>query len=683
VQGLGYFTYYLAPKDPASIAKAAAFEASFGATVKSPSVDALIQSTGTESRSIEDLAAEISVPDRHPKKAVRTHQIEEWAGEREFGEAPMLAKQVAAGDLPPVSERLPQDPLVIVPPDQIGPYGGTWTRFANGPRDVGVVEARLAYEGLVRWGPMGREIIPNLAIKWEIADSGRVYTFWLRKGVKWSDGHPLGVDDLIFWYEDVLKNSEITPVIPRDFKRSGQLMDFVVVDSTTIQFRFVEPNGLFLQKLASGRGYEMLRYPAHYMKQYHPKYTPLEELENLANEAGFDLWKQLFEDKYDWRNPEIPRIWPWIVVAPPPARPSVLQRNPYYWKVDSEGNQLPYIDRMTFEIFDAETINLKAINGEMGMQSRHLQFQNYPLFMEGREKGDYRVVHWLNGSGGTNNIALNLNHKDPVMRDIIRDHRFRKALSLALNRDELNEADFFGIGKPRQASPPPTSPFYDAAYESAYIAYDPDAANKLLDEMGLKRDEMGMRLRPDGEPLFLFIETSSLNNRVLELVAGYWKDVGVNAEVKEEARQLFYERKRGLMHDVGIWGGSDEQIPVLDPRWLLPFSDESIHAVDFARWYSTDGKRGEEPQGDIRKVIELFWEIERTADPEGQVRLMQEIIDLNRKNLWVIGTLGEVPVFFLVKNSFKNVPDVAMVGWSFRSPGNTAVECYAIDESKN
>ena len=266
------------------------------------------------------------------------------------------------------------------------------------------------------------------------------------------------------------------------------------------------------------------------------------------------------------------------------------------------------------------------------------------------------------------------------MKKIIGDHRFRKALSHALNRDELNEADYFGIGKPRQVCPPPSSPFYDADYERAYIEYDPDRANALLDEMGLQRGRNGMRLRADGVPIKLYIETTSLNNRILELVASYWTAVGVQSEVKEEARQLFYERKKGLLHDVGVWGGADEQIAVLDPRWLVPFSDESVHAVDYARWYRTEKKRGAEPPEDIRRCIELFWEIEKTIDEDEQIRLMQEIIDLNRKNLWVIGTVGALPSFYLVKNSFRNVPEVAMSGWAFRTPGNTAVECYAIEE---
>ena len=189
-----------------------------------------------------------------------------------------------------------------------------------------------------------------------------------------------------------------------------------------------------------------------------------------------------------------------------------------------------------------------------------------------------------------------------------------------------------------------------------------------------------MRLRADGAPIKLYIETTSLNNRILELVASYWTAVGVHSEVKEEARQLFYERKKGLLHDVGVWGGSDEQIAVLDPRWLVPFSDESVHAVDYARWYRTEKKRGEEPPSDMRRCIELFWEIEKTIDEDEQIRLMGEIIDLNRKNLWVIGTVGALPSFYLVKNSFRNVPEVAMSGWAFRTPGNTAVECYAIEE---
>ena len=617
----------------------------------------------------------------------RTHTVTEWSGDdsAEFHEAPMLLAQVQAGTLPSAEERLPENPLVVVPPDQNGPYGGTWARFATGPSDIGVFRARLAYDGLVRWGPMAQQIYPNLASHWEITDEGRTYTFWLRRGVHWSDGEPFTVDDILFWYEYVLQNTELMPVVPQEFQRDGQLMQVEKVDDFTVRFRFASPYGLFLKVLASGRGYDIVESPAHYLKQFHPDFTPKEQLEEMAQEAGFDLWYQLYQDHAEWRNPEIPRLWPWIVTKPPPAQPAVFERNPYYWKVDPDGNQLPYIDYMTFEIYDPETINLKAINGEIGMQGRHLLFSNYPLFMEHSKSRGYKVFHWIGSGGADAAIALNLNHRDPVLRDIIHNRRFRIALSHAMNRDELNEIGFFGVGKPRQMAPSKASPFYSPEYEVAYTAYDPSKANALLDEMGLtKRNRDGIRLRPDGKPLRLSIEMASvfLSTPVFELVAGYWTDVGVKAELKLEARQLFYTRKAALMHDVGIWGAADELIPVMDPRWFFPVSEESIQGIGYARWYQTNGRKGEMPPPEIQRCMELYREIERTPDESEQIRLFHEIMELNRQNLWVIATVGDLPAIFLVKDSFRNVPRKAVSGWVFRTPGNTAPECYAVEERR-
>ena len=756
----------------------------------------------------------IAVPERHPAGPVRVHSVAEWPAEkgRSFHEAPMLAERVKAGKLPPVAERLPEDPLVVVPPDQNGPYGGTWSRFATGPGDIGVYEARLSYDGFVRWGPMGRKVLPNLASRWTIEDGGCTYTFWLRRGVRWSDGHPFTADDILFWYNDVILNKELTPIVSRDLRRGGEVVKLDKLDAHTIRFRFKEPHGLFLKQLAAGMGYIPIRYPAHYLKQFHAAYRPKEELEAMAREKGFHFWYQVFGDRCDWRNTEMPRLWPWVVKEPPPAQPAVFERNPFYWKVDPDGNQLPYIDQMTFQIFDIETINLKAINGEMGMQSRHLAFNNYPLFMEGRSKGGYRVLHWISSGGGENILAINLNRdaaaarlaerdildwpalcsklaaggkadapsparriwqllpeearalarsaaggtelerkqrtdllaalnavvrdrsfhdaahfaglelsreasellaqpraelwpehvqrlnrllfeaafpdaiapsRPPVLKRIVADRRFRIALSHATNRDELNEIGYFGIGRPRQVCPPPASPYYVPEYESAYIQYDPAKANRLLDEMGLdRRNRDGIRLRPDGEPLTLQIEVPSVfvDFRIFELVASHWTAVGVKTDVKLEARQLFYTRKAALMHDVGVWGSADEMNPILDPRWFLPYSPESIHAINYSRWYTSEGKQGQEPPPDIRRCIDLYRQIQMTPDDAQHVRLFKEIIELNRKNLWVIGTVGQVPAMFLVKDTFRNVPDVAIAGWVFRTPGNTAPECYAIDE---
>ena len=203
----------------------------------------------------------------------------------------------------------------------------------------------------------------------------------------------------------------------------------------------------------------------------------------------------------------------------------------------------------------------------------------------------------------------------------------------------------------------------------------------MLDEIGLdKRNADGVRLRPDGKPLVLNVETTGMVGgiRSLELVADYWRKVGIQSEVKLLARQLLYARKAALMHDVGVWWPADEQMPLLDPRWFLPFSAESIQAIGYATWYRSGGKGGVEPHGDIRKCIDLYRQIESTADEAKQKKLFQEILDLNRENLWVLGMVGEVPLIFLVHDSFRNVPEVAIAGWIFRTPGNTAPECYAI-----
>jgi len=635
---------------------------------------------------LESLDA-IPAPERHAKEPTAVHQVSEWPADRPraFQESPLLAARAKSGALPPVAERVAEEPLVITPPEQMGPYGGTWTRLGTNVGDVGVFSARIAYEFPLRWDAMARRVLPNLVVRWEAEDGGRAYTLRLRRGVRWSDGDPFDADDILFWYEHIMLNKELTPVMPRDLRHGGRAPEVERVDACTVRFRFAEPHGLFPQRLASEMWAEqMVNCPSHYLKRFHADFVPKADLERQAKARQFDFWYQLYGDKADWRNPEAPRLWAWVLKVPPPAQPVVFERNPYYWKVDPEGRQLPYIDRVTFEMFDVEVINQKAVAGELGMQGRHLNFENYPLFMQNRRtaRHPYRVLHWLDACGGRNAVGLNLNHRDPVLRGLIREPDFRKALSLAIDRQELNEVWYFGIGRPRQMCPPPASPFYDRAYEQAYVAHDPEEAGRLLDGLGLaKRDGEGYRVGPGGRTVTLWIEaTAWTGTKELELIATYWRDIGIKAEFRSLARPLFYTRKLALLHDVGSWGGADEQYPIMDPRWFLPYSPESIHAIGCARWFASGGRSGEEPVGDMARCVELYRQIERTADEAEQVRLFREILDLNRRNLWVIGTVGEVPMIYLAQERFRNVPDVAVFGWVCRTPGNTAPECYAIRE---
>ncbi len=631
-------------------------------------------------------ALEEAEPMDEDRDSVGGHRVREWSGRplEGFGQAPLLEARVETGDLPPVAERLPENPLEVEPPEQIGPYGGTWRRLANGPNDIGtVMDHRIGYDGLVRWDPTGTEIWPNLAHDWEIADDGRTFIFHLRRGVRWSDGHPFTADDILFWYEGILKNTDITPTIRPDLRPGGELVEVDKLDDHTVEFRFAEPHGLFIEHLASGLGMDMVRYPLHYFRDFHPDYVDEDRLLEMARDARFQRWHEFFEDLMDWRNDERPTLTAWVLSEGPPARTIIYERNPYYWKVDPEGNQLPYIDRISYQILNREMINFRALGGFVEMQSRHMDFDNLALFLENRAEGqgDFRVLLWDSSSGGSFNMGFNQNHRDPVMREIIRDRRFRIALSHAINRDELNEVGFFGLGTPRQNAPPRTSLYYDEKFANAHIEYDPEKANRLLDEMGLeRRDKRGNRLRPDGRPVTLTIELTAFggNAYIGQMIAEFWSDVGVKTEMRAMARELFMTRAHAVLHDVGVWSGADEHFPFMDPRWFFPYNTSSFQGVSYARWFMSRGEGGEEPPPEIRQCMDYYWEIERTLDSRRRAELFQKILDLNREHLWVVGTVGEVPEIHIVKNHFRNVPDTAMAGWSFRTPGNTAPECYAM-----
>jgi peptide/nickel transport system substrate-binding protein len=642
----------------------------------------VIQTTARVSFYLSGLRKE-NVSDQVYHDAATFHKVAELSGKIYFRQSPMLDELTKSGKLPQVVNRLPENPQVIIPPTQHGPYGGTWRRFGTELADIQpYIAHRIPYGNILRWSPQADKLLPNLASKWDVSADNKIVTVYLRRGVKWSDGEPFTTDDILFWYNDVLQNEDLTPAIPREYKRGGKLMQLQVIDKYTVKFIFAVPFGRFEQLLAGMPGTDMIDCPAHYLRKFHPNYTPAKELDKMAREKGFDFWYQLFADARDWTNPDHPRLWPWVVVQPPPARPIILTRNPYYWKVDDKGNQLPYIDKITFEIFDAETINLKAINGEIGLQDRHIKFENHPLLKEHAQKGGYHLLYWHDSNGGVNVIALNLNSKDPEKNVVFNNRTFRIAMSQAIDRDAINKVCYFGQATPRQVSPPKSSPYYDAEYEKIYTDFLPDKANMMLDEMGLsKKDSSGFRLLPSGKPLSITIEANGMacNPTALQMVADNWNAVGVKTDIKLEARQLFYQRKDAMLHDAAVWYGADEQMPVLDPRWFFPYSKESNQAPGYATWFRSGGKKGIKPPADIQKCMDLYTQIDTTSNEKEQRKLFQQIIDLNKKNLWVIGTVGEVPSLFVINNNFRNVPAVGINGWQFRGGGNTAPECYAID----
>ena len=606
-----------------------------------------------------------------------------------YGESPQLAGLVAQGKLPPVDERLPDDPLVIEVWEEIGQYGGTWHRLANSPSDANLITSRLSYENFIRFSPDGGAVIPNIASSWEVSPDGKVFTFKLRKGMKWSDGEPYTANDAVYRVRDIWGNQELNPRFPATWSPGGTPMVAEAVDDYTLRFTFGAPYGLCLVKLCSADGGWAADQPEHYMKQFHVQYTDKAKLEAAAKAAGFEFWYQYYGNRNNIQvNLDRPVIYAWRYTVLPPKVPVVLERNPYYWKVDPAGNQLPYIDRIEFVIVEtAAQINLRAASGEVDMQFRHMTFDNYPIFQDSKAKGDYRVLLWKQGLFSDCILAVNQCVQDDVLRAIVQDKRFRYALSLAINRDEIIQAVYLGMAEPSQCVPLPTSGFYWEELAKWKIEYDPDQANRLLDEMGLtKKDGDGYRLRPDGKRIFIVYEYSPTFGSwgpIGELLTAHWAKIGVQLELKEEARQLLEQRLSANEHDMTVWTGSAEFNPLIDPRWFLPANNmlSSPWGWLYARWWETKGVEGVEPTGDMRTVLELYDEIKVTVDPEKQKQLFRKVLELDKENLWVIGIATCPPQVTIVKNNFRNVPEELVVDWHLLSPGNSRVEQYFIKQS--
>ncbi len=594
-----------------------------------------------------------------------------------FSQSPMLEKLVKDGKLPPVDERLPEKPVQVKPIEKPGVYGGNWRRAYTGLSDL-VGARRLLYDPLVRWS-LDYKILPNIARKWEISDDGRVFTFHLVRGVRWSDGEPFTVDDILFYFNDILSNEELTPSIPKWMSPSGAPPKVEKVDDYTFRVTFDRPYGLFLQQLACPHGMALVTKPKHYLKNFHKKYAKPEELEALMKERNVSSWVKLFKDASSIRHAlftgtEMPSLCAWITTVPAPAKRFVMQRNPYYWKVDTKGNQLPYIDRITHELqAESQTILLKAIAGEIDMQGRRLGgMQNSVLLLASKDRGDYRLVPKKSTASVGLLVAPNINHQDPVMKEILSDPRFRKAVSYAINREEINKIIYRGKGECRQAAPLKESPYYGEAYAQAYIEYDPNKSKALLDEMGLKTGSDGKRLRPDGKPLNLTLDVMAAIQTwvdTAEILASNLSNVGINTEVKSETRELFRQRVLAAAHDVALWPGDGGMECLLEPRWYFPYSSESLNAPLYGLWFQTGGKKGEEPPAGVKEMMEIYKTILATVSREEQKKLFAKIIEANRENLWVIGLVHDPPDYYVVANNFFNVPKSDFQSWIYPNPG--------------
>lgn len=626
---------------------------------------------------------------------------------KSFKEAPQLAELVKAGKLPPVEKRLPapEELMVLKPAHSIGKYGGTWRRGFTGPGDNENGNRIVSSDKPVFFDFTGTKHVPSVAKDFKTSDDGKTFTLTLRKGMRWSDGEPFNADDFVFWFEDIYSNKDLVPTPIPDMQINGKPGKLVKVDDYTVRFEFPEANWMFEDIMAGstlpggGQATQNTRAqfqgcydPAHYLKQFLPKYTPQAELDAKAKAAGFDGWKALLIARMRWdQNPDLPVLTPWKTTSPITTPNWILERNPYYWAVDSEGNQLPYLDKIQFTLAEnLEVLNLRAIAGEYDIQERHTDMGKMPVFLENRQKGNY-TVHLdpaLNGA----DCALHINQAydaDPEIGQWFLNKDFRHALALGVDRDQLNETFWLGTGTPGSVAPAADSMFSPGAeYKKMWGVLDLKQANDLLDKIGLdKKDSEGFRQRKDGKGR-LRIEMITVGGQfipytqIAEMIREQWKKIGIQADVKELERTLAFSRDASNENQILLWANDGSEWLYLFPRHALPVDPSECHMGQLiAKWYASNGAQGKAPQGEeLKKALELF-KVAPTLKPEDQVKQGKEIWKLIVEGCWSIGTVGQSPAFMgvrIIGNKMGNVPDRQINAQHARTPGTSQPATFFI-----
>ncbi len=605
-----------------------------------------------------------------------------------FNEAPMLADLVANGSLPPVNERIPLDPRVITPPVEVGQYGGTLRRAFKGISDRWG-PTKLNEEMAIEWDIPDTEnigLVANYISGWEQNDDASEFTFTLREGLRWSDGELFTTEDVQFWYDNYymgeLQAQEVT------LTPNGVPMELEVIDELTWRVTFSVPNPLLplsIAKLTLGIwGGPTMAAPAHYLSQYIPALTDDESLIDAAMaDSGVETWQQLHGDGSIftfgpivawWENTERPILNAWRPVNHPTADPWIMERNPYYHAVDTEGNQLPYVDRVNHAWFDDNSVfDLWIAQGLIDAHGRHVSPSNFTFYKENEEAGNYSVL--LMREASTNAFFPNISHKDPVMREIFDDARFREALSISIDRDEINNLIYDGLFTARQASPVNGSPNYDPEFETRWVEFNPDRANELLDEMGLdQRGDDGFRLRPDGEPLIITILfQSGLNQRADEvnLVEGYWETIGLNINQELVERSLYTERVGNGDVDIGVWGADRNSVVIADPSRYTGQQSDGPWAPLYGAWWANEPRASEEPPEDhpIREIWRLWEAAASEPDEATRNELFTQMLNIHKEHPYMIGTVGDIPVPFITSNNVGNIIAGHIWDDTLRSPG--------------
>ena len=609
-----------------------------------------------------------------------------------FKEAPQLAELVKAGKLPPVAERIGQDPLVIKPLKEIGKYGGVWRAGFTGPADFwNGFRCCSGPDHLMFWDYTGDKVMPNLAKGLEMQDGGRTWLLSLRRGMKWSDGKPFTADDFVFWFEDIYRNKDLVPTPSAAMAINGKQGTIEKADTYTVRYKFPEPYFMFPDVLAGSTdlagqwsGYRGMGgfAPAHYLKQFHPKYVSAGDLDKRVKDLKFDSWVRLFLNRIDWAiNPDLPVLSPWKTATPINTPTWTLERNPYSVFVDTAGNQLPYLDRVVLTLAEnLEVLNLRAIAGEYDYASRHVDLGKLPVFLENQQKGNYKV--YLDpGDYCDLIIKFNLNYDaDPEIGKWFNTADFRRALSLGIDRDQINETFWLGTGTPGSVVPVDSNKYNPGPqYRKLWSTLDLKKANEMLDKIGLaKKDGEGYRLRADGKGR-LRIEIMTLGGQfvqytqIAEMIREQWKKIGIDLKVQEVERSLALQRTANNEQQLAAWNNDGSEHLFTFPLHVFPYELAAVASSGphYVKWFHSAGAQGKEPEPKMKELMEK-WKKAFGVPEKERIALGKEVWRIAAEEVYIIGVVGQGPAAMgvrVVKNGMGNIPSRMYNSPDGKTPG--------------
>ena len=592
-------------------------------------------------------------------------------------ESSFWAQEVNAGSLPHVQDRIPSEPLVVdleAKGRSFGRQGGTLRTLISRTKDVRQMVV-YGYARLVGYQP-DYTLAPDILAAVDV-EEGRKFTLHLRPGHRWSDGMLFTSDDFRYWWENVANDPDITPSGPPDFMIvDNRLGKVTFPDEHTVVFEWQIPNPNFLPLLAQASPPFIYR-PAHYLSQFHKKFADPDALAEKIKAARVKSWAALHnkrDNMYKFDNPALPTLQPWINTSDKDSSRKLFVRNPYFHRIDSRGVQLPYIDVVQMTVVGGGLIAAKANAGEVDLQARGLDFPDVAILKKGEaDGGKYRTLLWANGAASQIAIYPNLNFADPVWREVMRDVRFRRALSLGIDRRMINRALYFGLASEGGMSALSQSALYNDDNTHAWSMMNLAHANALLDDMGLTdRTPAGLRKLPDGRPMEFVIETAgerSEEENALAIIADTWRDLGIRLIMRPLDRDILRNRIYAGRTMASVWFGWDNGLPgpSTSPSYLAPTNQEFFAWPMWGQYYQTVGQAGSPPDMQPAKRLMLLandWN--HTDDPQVREDIWKRMLAIHAEQQFAIGVLAEAPQPVVVSNDLMNVPEHGI--WAF-DPG--------------